>query len=121
MYEYLDTQFGRGKGNPFSFYNLSFRVVVRGGYLTVNTFVAALLPFLSDFMSLTGALSTFPLTFVLANHMYLKVKKDKLSLPQKSWLWLNVVGFSAMSLTAAIAALRLIAIDSKTYHFFADL
>ncbi|XP_074592765.1 LOW QUALITY PROTEIN: putative proline transporter 2 [Curcuma longa] len=121
MYEYLDTKFGRGKGNPFSFYNLSFRVVVRGGYLTVNTFVAALLPFLGDFMSLTGALSTFPLTFVLANHMYLKVKKDKLSLPQKSWHWLNIVGFSTMSLAAAIAALWLIAIDSKTYHFFADL
>ncbi|KAG6523165.1 probable proline transporter 2 isoform X1 [Zingiber officinale] len=120
MYEYLDTKFARGKGNPFSFYNVSFRVVVRGGYLTINTFVAALLPFLGDFMSLTGALSTFPLTFVLANHMYLKVK-DKLSLPQKSWHWLNIVGFSAMSLAAAIAALWLIANDSKTYHFFADL
>ncbi|CAL9765119.1 probable proline transporter 2 isoform X1 [Musa acuminata AAA Group] len=121
MYEYLDTNYGRGQGSPFSFYNVSFRVVVRGGYLTINTLVAALLPFLGDFMSLTGALSTFPLTFVLANHMYLKVKKNKLSVPQKAWHWLNVVGFSCLSMAAAIAALRLIVVDSNTYHLFADL
>ncbi|KAK1320358.1 putative proline transporter 2 [Acorus calamus] len=121
MYEYLDTRYGRGKGNAFSFHNLSFRVFVRGGYLTVNTFVAALLPFLGDFMSLTGALSTFPLTFVLANHMYLMVKKNKMSSIQKAWHWLNVCGFSLLAAAAAIAAVRLIVVDSRTYHLFADL
>lgn len=94
---------------------------MRGGYLTVNTLVAALLPFLGDFMSLTGALSTFPLTFVLANHMYLKVKKSKLSTLQKTWHWLNVVAFGCLSVAAAVAAVRLIVVDSKTYHVFADL
>ncbi|KAJ6830673.1 putative proline transporter 2 isoform X1 [Iris pallida] len=121
MYEYLDTEYGKGKGHAFSFLNLSFRVLVRGGYLTVNTLVAALFPFLGDFMSLTGALSTFPLTFVLANHMYLKAKKNKLSATRKAWHWLNVVGFSCLAVAAAVAALRLIVVDSKTYHLFADL
>uniref|UniRef100_A0A1D1YF99 Amino acid permease 2 n=1 Tax=Anthurium amnicola TaxID=1678845 RepID=A0A1D1YF99_9ARAE len=121
MYEYLDTKHGRGKGNAFSFHNLSFTVLVRGGYLSINTLVAALLPFLGDFMSLTGALSTFPLTFVLANHMYLMVKNNKLTMPQKAWHWLNVVGFSCLAVAAAVAALRLIVVDSKTYHVFADL
>lgn len=121
MYEFLDTKYGRGKGNAFSFYNFSFRVLVRGGYLTVSTFVAALLPFIGDFMSLTGALSTYPLTFVLANHMYLKVKKNNLSIPQRAWHWLNVVVFGGLAIAAAIAALRLIVLDSKTYHLFADL
>ncbi|KAG1365830.1 Proline transporter 1 [Cocos nucifera] len=121
MYEYLDTKYGRGKGSAFSFHNVSFRVAVRGGYLTINTFVAALLPFLGDFMSLTGALSVFPLTFVLANHMYLTVKKNKLSAFRKVWHWLNVVGFSCLAVAAAAAATRLIIADSKTYHLFADL
>lgn len=121
MYEYLDTQYGPGEGSAFSFHNMSFRVIVRGGYLAVNTFVAALLPFIGDFMSLTGALSTFPLTFVLANHMYLRAKGSKLSTPQKAWHWLNVVGFSCLAVAAAIAALRLIVVDSRTYHLFADL
>ncbi|KAL0916271.1 hypothetical protein M5K25_013766 [Dendrobium thyrsiflorum] len=120
MYECLDTRFGR-EGNPFSFQNVLFRILVRGGYLTINTLVSALLPFLGDFMSLTGALSTLPLTFVLANHMYLKVKKKQLSASKKTWHWLNVVGFSCLAVIAAIAALRLIVSDSKRYHLFADL
>ncbi|XP_011036024.1 PREDICTED: proline transporter 1-like isoform X1 [Populus euphratica] len=120
MYEYLDTKYGI-IGSPFSIRNLSFRVGVRGGYLTINTLVAALLPFLGDFMSLTGAISTFPLTFILANHMYLKAKKNKLTSLQKLWHWFNVCFFGLMSIAAAVSALRLIAVDSKTYHVFADL
>ncbi|WCJ19755.1 proline transporter 1 [Euphorbia peplus] len=120
MYEYLDTRFGI-KGNPLAARNLTFRLGVRGGYLAVNTFVAALLPFLGDFMSLTGAISTFPLTFILANHMYLVAKGEKLNNVQKLWHWLNVFFFGCMSLAAAVSALRLIAVDSKTYHVFADL
>ncbi|KAK9742374.1 hypothetical protein RND81_03G168000 [Saponaria officinalis] len=120
MYEYLDTRFGI-KGSALAPRNLGFRVVVRGGYLAFNTFVAALLPFLGDFMSLTGAISTFPLTFILANHMYLRAKRNKLSSGQKLWHWLNVCFFGLMSVAAAIAALRLISVDSKTYHLFADL
>ncbi|KAF7830995.1 proline transporter 1-like [Senna tora] len=120
MYEYLDTKYGV-TGNALAIKNLSFRVLVRGGYLAFNTFVSALLPFLGDFMSLTGAISTFPLTFILANHMYLVAKKNKLTSMQKLWHWLNVCFFGVMSVASAIAALRLIAVDSKTYHLFADL
>eukprot|EP00268_Persea_americana_P016958 TRINITY_DN1807_c0_g1_i1.p1 TRINITY_DN1807_c0_g1~~TRINITY_DN1807_c0_g1_i1.p1 ORF type:complete len:205 (-),score=25.96 TRINITY_DN1807_c0_g1_i1:181-795(-) len=120
-YEYLDTRYGRSKGGAFSFQKLSIRILVRGGYLTINTLVPALLPFLGDFMSLTGSLSTFPLTFVLANHMYLMVKKNKLTALQKFWHWLNVSGFSCLAVAAAVAAIRLIAVDSKNYHLFADL
>ncbi|KAL2927779.1 Proline transporter 1 [Bienertia sinuspersici] len=93
----------------------------QGGYLAVNTFVSALLPFLGDFMSLTGAISTFPLTFILANHMYYKAKKNKLSMAMKIFLWINIVFFSCMALAAFISALRLIASDSKEYHLFADV
>lgn len=120
MYEYLDTKFGI-KGSALAIRNLSFRVGVRGGYLAITTFVSALLPFLGDFMSLTGAISTFPLTFILANHMYLVAKKTELTSLQKKWHWLNVVFFSCVSLAALAAALRLIAVDSKTYSVFADI
>ncbi|GAV56809.1 Aa_trans domain-containing protein, partial [Cephalotus follicularis] len=120
MYEYLDTRYGIN-GSALAFRNLSFRFTVRGGYLAINTLVSALLPFLGDFMSLTGAISTFPLTFILANHMYLVAKKSKLSSSQKLWHWLNICIFGCMSVLAAISALRLIALDSKTYHVFADL
>ena len=120
MYEYLDTRYGI-VGSALACKNLSFRIMVRGGYLAFNTLVSAMLPFLGDFMSLTGAISTFPLTFILANHMYLVAKKNKLTSLQKLWHWLNVFFFGVMSVAAAIAALRLIAVDSKTYDLFADL
>ncbi|XP_022764497.1 proline transporter 2-like [Durio zibethinus] len=119
-YEYLDTKFGI-RGNALKFTNLSFRFVARGGYLAISTLVSALLPFLGDFESLTGALSTFPLTFILANHMYLVAKKHKLSSLQQYWHWLNVAFFGLMSIAATVASLRLIAVDSKEYHVFADL
>ncbi|GKV28347.1 hypothetical protein SLEP1_g37417 [Rubroshorea leprosula] len=119
-YEYLDTKFGI-TGSPFAIKNLSFRLAARGGYLAISTLVAALLPFLGDFESLTGALSTFPLTFILANHMYLVANKNKLTSLQKLWHWLNVCFFGLMSVAAAVSALRLIAVDSKTYSLFADL
>lgn len=120
MYEYLDTKYGL-TGSALAIRNLSFRTLVRGGYLGITTFISALLPFLGDFMSLTGAVSTFPLTFILANHMYLVAKEHKLTSLQKNWHWLNVVFFRCMSVAAAVAALRLIAVDSSFYHFFADL
>ncbi|XP_057523669.1 proline transporter 3-like [Amaranthus tricolor] len=120
MYEYLDTRFGI-TGSALNPKNLGFRVVIRGGYLAINTFVSAVLPFLGDFMSLTGAISTFPLTFILANHMYYRARKNKLSISMKIWLWINIIFFSCMALAAFFAALRLIAVDSKHYHLFADL
>ncbi|KAL8257511.1 hypothetical protein R6Q59_029552 [Mikania micrantha] len=120
MYEYLDTKYGI-KGSALAIKNLSFRVMVRGGYLVVTTLLAAALPFIGDFMSLTGAISTFPLTFILANHMYLVAKRNKLTSLQKSWHWLNVIFFGFMSVAAAVAALRLIAVDSKNYSIFADV
>ncbi|KAL1208045.1 Proline transporter 3 [Cardamine amara subsp. amara] len=119
-YEYMDTKFGI-KGSPLALNNLLFRIMARGGYIAASTLLSALLPFLGDFMSLTGAVSTFPLTFILANHMYYKAKNNKLNSLQKLWHWLNVVFFSLMSVGAAIAALRLIALDSKNFHTFADL
>ncbi|OIW14201.1 hypothetical protein TanjilG_21341 [Lupinus angustifolius] len=120
MYEYLDTKFGI-KGSSLKIKNLIFRIGVRGGYLAFNTLVAALLPFLGDFMSLTGAISTFPLTFILANHMYLMAKGDRLASSQKLSHWFHIVFFSIVSLAATVAAIRLIVVDSRTYHLFADV
>ncbi|CAN4095809.1 unnamed protein product [Withania somnifera] len=114
-YEFLDTKYGV-KGSA-----LAFRIIVRGGYIATTAFLSALLPFLGDFMSLTGAISTFPLTFILPNHMYIVTRRKKLSLLQKSGHWLNICFFSCIAVAALVAASKLITVDSKTYHVFADL
>ncbi|CAI9273660.1 unnamed protein product [Lactuca saligna] len=120
MYEYLDTKYGI-KGSVVGLKKLCFRIIVRGGYIGITTLVSAAFPFLGDFMSLTGAISTFPLTFILANHMYLVAKTNSLTALQKSWHWVNVCFFGIMAVAAATAAFRLIAIHSNTYHLFADM
>ncbi|XP_075110930.1 proline transporter 2-like isoform X1 [Nicotiana tabacum] len=119
-YEFLDTKYGF-KGSAVDFRNMVFRTIVRVGYLAITTFLSALLPFLGDFMSLTSAISTFPLTFILPNHMHLVAMKKQLSTLQKNWHWLNIVFFGFTSATVLVAAFRLIAVDSKTYNMFADL
>jgi len=122
MYEYFDTEHGI-KGNALAFKNLSFRVLVRRANMTLNTFVSAQLPFHGDFMNLivTGVISTFLVTFIIANHMYLVANKNKLTSIRKLWHWINIWFFGIVSVAATIAALRLIALDAKTYHVFADL
>ncbi|MCE0481174.1 hypothetical protein HAX54_038673 [Datura stramonium] len=119
-YEYLDTKYGI-RGSAVAFRNLAFRTVVRGGYLMITIFLSALLPFLGDFMSFTGAISTIPLTFILPNHMYIVAMGKQISSLQKSWHWFNIVFFSCIAVAALVAAIRLISMDSKTYHVFADL
>ncbi|KAK4750183.1 hypothetical protein SAY87_027632 [Trapa incisa] len=82
MYEYMDRR-SCVKGSAPKPKNLSFRILFRGSYLNIDTLVSALLPFLGDFEILRGgggAISRFLLTFILANHMYLRAKKNKLTL-----------------------------------------
>lgn len=120
-YEYLDTKFGWRNESIYSMKNWAVRVMARGTYLGLATFMAALLPFLGDFVSLTSAVTLLPLTFVLANHMYIKVKGKYLNTLQKSWHWGNICFFTLLAVAGVISALRQIVIDSKTYHLFANL
>lgn len=120
-YEYLDTKFGWRNESTYSMRNWVVRFIARGTYLGVSTFIGALLPFLGDFVNLTSAITLLPLTFVLPNHMYIKVKGNDLNTIQKSWHWVNIWFFSLLSIAGVITAFRQIVIDSKTYHVFADL
>nr|GMC59124.1 proline transporter 2-like isoform X1 [Ipomoea batatas] len=119
-YEFFDSKF-EIQGSVLVPRNLAFRTALRGGYIALTAFVSALLPFLGDFMSLASALSVLPLTFVVSNHMYLVAEEGKLSSLQKRWHWLNVGLFSCFCVVMLVAAIHLIALDSKTYSVFADL
>lgn len=120
-YEYLDTKFGRMNESIYSARNWTVRLVARGTYLIVTTLVAAMFPFLGDFVTLTSAVSIIPLTFVLPNHMYIQVKGKDLNGLHKSWHWVNVLFFSLLAIVGIVASLRSIIIDYKTYDLFADL
>ncbi|KAJ8760224.1 hypothetical protein K2173_011094 [Erythroxylum novogranatense] len=119
-YEYLDTTF-RSEANGLRLHQkLSLRVVLRGCYLAVSSVIAALLPFIGDFIGLFGSLCVIPLTFVIPHHLYMMAKKERLSSLQKLWHWLNVIFFGVLSVAATIESVRLIVIDSKDSTIFGD-
>ncbi|GFS32042.1 proline transporter 2 [Actinidia rufa] len=112
MYEYLDTRYGI-KGSALAVHNLSFRVMVRGGYLAINTFVAALLPFLGDFMSLTGAVQHVPAHFhprephvPSGQGPQAHFPAEILALAQRLLLWLHVTSSCCRGLKAHRARLQ---------------
>ncbi|KAJ8764039.1 hypothetical protein K2173_004929 [Erythroxylum novogranatense] len=116
-YEYLDTTYSV-KENASKVQNLSFRIGLRGSYLTVSSIVAALLPFVGDFIGLIGSVCLIPLTFVIPHHMYMKARSKKLSSVQKLWHWLNALMFGVLSAAATLASVRRIVMDSKNYEIF---
>ncbi|KAJ8759594.1 hypothetical protein K2173_008774 [Erythroxylum novogranatense] len=115
-YEYFDTKY-EVKGGALLIRNLSFRIKIRGSYLIISSLIAALLPFIGDFIGLIGSICVLPLTFVIPNHMYLTAKGD-LGRIRKIWHWFNVIIFGLFSVAAIIASVRLIVIDSKNYQVF---
>jgi hypothetical protein len=73
MYEFMDTHFARKDRSEWSVHSMLVRFITRGTYITISTFLGALLPFFGDFIALTGAMAAFPLESGLIHHMYLKV------------------------------------------------
>ncbi|KAJ8760228.1 hypothetical protein K2173_011098 [Erythroxylum novogranatense] len=118
-YEYLDTTFGFN-ASGLRLQKLLLRVGLRGGYLAVISVIAALLPFIEDFIGLIGSVCILPLTFVIPHHLYMMAKKKKLSSLQKLWHWLNVIFFGVLSVAATVESVRLIVIDSEDYRRFGD-
>jgi hypothetical protein len=73
MYEFMDTHFARKDQGDWSAHSMLVRLITRGTYITISTFLGALLPFFGDFITLTGAMAAFPLESGIIHHMYLKV------------------------------------------------
>ena len=73
IFESLESNWSRHNEHRNSLYNFMIRVAVRGGYTIMSTFVACLLPFFGDFISLTGSLCMMPLDLVLVLALFVKV------------------------------------------------
>ncbi|ERN10521.1 hypothetical protein AMTRI_Chr06g175900 [Amborella trichopoda] len=120
VHEALDTRFLHLDQSMHSRDNIKILFVLRAGLFTLNTFMAALIPFLGDFVNLIGSLSLFPLTFVFLSMIFLKVRGKTANSVVKAWHWINIVGFSVITILTTVAALRLIVENAKAYRIFAD-
>ncbi|KAK8463974.1 hypothetical protein PHAVU_011G089500 [Phaseolus vulgaris] len=119
--EVLEQTFGDPKSPEFSKRNVISRVISRSLAITISTIIAAMLPFFGDINSLIGAFGFIPLDFILPVIFYNFTFKPS----KRSFIyWLNVtivVAFFALGAIAAVAAVRQIVLDAKSYQLFANV
>lgn len=84
------------------------------------TFLAALIPFFTDFVALIGAIGFIPLDFILPLLLWLRVQK-----PHRWWSWgvnyIIIIFYSIVAIGACVAAIRQIHLNIGSYGIFADL
>ncbi|KAI4352625.1 hypothetical protein L6164_006859 [Bauhinia variegata] len=119
--ELLETIFADPKMGEFSIRNVVPRLIFRSLTVIVATVLAAMLPFFGDIMALFGAFGCIPLDFILPMIFYNLTFKT----PKKSIVfWGNTliaVSSSVLVGVGAIASVRQIVLDAKTYSLFADV
>ncbi|PHU03750.1 GABA transporter 1 [Capsicum chinense] len=119
--EVLERTFADAKSTEFSTRNVIPRLISRSISVIISTTIAAMLPFFGDINAVIGAFGFLPLDFVLPMIFFnLTFKPSK----KRPIFWLNmgiVVFFSVLGVIAAVAAVRQISLDAKTYRLFANV
>ena len=85
------------------------------------TTIAAMLPFFGDINAVIGAFGFLPLDFILPMLFYKFTFRPSKRSPI---FWLNTtiaVVFSIVGVISAVAVVRQISLDAKTYRLFANL
>ncbi|CAK9185705.1 unnamed protein product [Ilex paraguariensis] len=117
----IERQFANPKKDQFSIRNVVPRLIFRSLSVAVATTLAAMLPFFGDIMALFGAFGCIPLDFILPMVFYNVTFK-----PSKRTLifWGNsliAIVSTVLSLIGAVASVRQMVLDAKTYRLFANI
>ncbi|KAK6271121.1 hypothetical protein POUND7_008219 [Theobroma cacao] len=119
--ELFEKWFANPKMDQFSARNVMPRLVFRSLLVIIAATLAAILPFFGDIMALFGAFGVIPLDFILPMVFYnLTFKPSKRGLV----FWGNTliaVASSALVAMGAVASVRQIVLDAKTYSLFANM
>ena len=107
--------------NQFSIRNVIPRLILRSLSVIVGTLIAMTLPFFADIMALFGAFGCIPLDFILPMVFYNVTFKPS----KQSQIFLINTLIASVSLilvaVGAIASVRQIILDAKTYSLFANM
>ncbi|RZC78867.1 hypothetical protein C5167_003096 [Papaver somniferum] len=119
--ELLERNFSDAKCAELSARNVIPRLISRTLSVALAVTIAAMLPFFGDINALIGAFGFMPLDFTLPVIFFnLTFRPSK----RGSVFWLNTmvaVVFSILAVIAAVAAIRQIILDAKTYRLFANV
>nr|XP_043608155.1 proline transporter 1-like [Erigeron canadensis] len=119
IHEALDTKFLKLDKGIHSRENIKRLLSLRALLFTLNTLVAAALPFMGDFVNLLGSFLLIPLTFVFPSMIFIKVKGEEAKI-KKIWHWSIIVLFTLLTAVTTVAAVRLIVNNVTRYYLFAD-
>ncbi|KAH0761338.1 hypothetical protein KY290_017411 [Solanum tuberosum] len=117
----LEKRFSDPKKGEFSIRNVVPRLISRSLSVIIATTLAAMLPFFGDIMALFGAFGCIPLDFILPMVFYNVTFKPS----RKSIIfWGNTIialVSTVLSLIGAVASVRQMVLDAKTYRLFANM
>ncbi|CAI9091256.1 OLC1v1026229C1 [Oldenlandia corymbosa var. corymbosa] len=117
----IERAFADPKKGEFSVRNIVPRLIFRSLSIIVATTLAAMLPFFGDIMALFGAFGCIPLDFILPMIFYnVTFKPSKKSLTYWGNTFIAVIS-TVLALVGAVASVRQIFLDAKTYRLFANL
>ncbi|PON97145.1 Amino acid transporter, transmembrane domain containing protein [Trema orientale] len=119
--EVLERTFGDPSSGEFSTRNIIPRLISRSFMVIIATTLAAMLPFFGDINALIGSFGYIPLDFILPVVFYNMTFKPS---RKRLIFWFNAliaVVFSMVGAISAIAAVRQIGLDAKTYRLFANV
>lgn len=117
----FEKKFADPKMDQFSIRNVVPRLILRSLSVIVATTFAAMLPFFGDIMALFGAFGCIPIDFILPMILYnVCFKPSKKSLI--FWVNTSIAGVSFLLVgVGAVASVRQIVLDAKTYRLFANM
>ncbi|XP_030451317.1 GABA transporter 1-like [Syzygium oleosum] len=109
------------KMDQFSTCNVVPRLIARSLLVVVATTVAMMLPFFGDIMALLGMFGCIPLDFILPMVFYnVAFEPSKRSFMFRANTTIVVVSLVLVGISA-VASVRQMALDAKTYRLFANM
>ncbi|MCO5603658.1 hypothetical protein L7F22_057809 [Adiantum nelumboides] len=120
-FEVLEGKASDAKEGRFSARNLLPRLVLRGSFVAITTFISAMLPFFGDINALIGAFGFLPLDFIFPMIFYNIVFQPS---RRSVAFWFNTLiafAFVLVCIIGCIAAVRQIVLDANNYKLFANL
>lgn len=97
------------------------RTILRTLFMGIATFLAAMLPFFSDFNALSGSMGYTPLVFIFPIIFFLidfKIESNSLGF----WTKCLMVGFFIIiTAIGVVTSIRQLVLDEKTYRLFANI
>ncbi|KAL2548941.1 GABA transporter 1 [Forsythia ovata] len=117
----IERQFADPNKGELSVRNVVPRLIFRSLSVIIATTVAAMLPFFGDIMALFGAFGCIPLDFILPMIFYNVTFKPS----KRSFIYwgnsLIATISTVLAVVGAVASVRQIVLDTKTFRLFANM